>query len=112
MKIFDVRNNAEKSELGEHIVGYKETGSHACYLLYGILKPGEKDRLIKPGKGHEEILLAMKGDLECKGYYNGKLLEGTAIHLVGDDECLIENNSNSEAIYIICGGHSEDSHHH
>ncbi len=59
MKIFDVKNMAVDAKFGEYIVGYKETGSHACYLIYGILKPGEKDRLVKPGKGHEEIILAM-----------------------------------------------------
>lgn len=111
MKIFDVRNRAIHSDIGEYILGYKDTGSHACYLIYGILKPDEKDRLIKPGKGHEEILLAMVGDLDISGHYNGKLKEGQAIHIVGDEECLLENKGTSDALYIICGGHSEEGHH-
>lgn len=111
MKIFDVKNKAINSELGEHILGSKETGSHACYLIYGILKPGEKDRLITPGKGHEEILLAMTGDIEITGYYTGRLIEGTAIHIVGNNECILENKGGSSAVYIICGGHSEGGHH-
>lgn len=111
MKIFDVKNKAVNSELGEHILGFKETGSHACYLIYGILKSGEKDRLIKPGKGHEEMLLAMLGDIEITGYYTGKLIEGTALHIVGNNECILENKGDSDAVYIICGGHSESGHH-
>lgn len=110
MKIFDVKNKATKAEFGEHIIGYKETGSHACYLIYGIMKPGEKDRLVKPGKGHEEILLAMQGDFDIKGYYTGKLKEGEAIHICGDDECILENTGNQDAVYIICGGHSSGGH--
>ncbi len=111
MKIFDVRTKATDSEIGEYILGFKDTGSHACYLIYGILKPGEKDRLIKPGKGHEEILLAMIGDIDISGHYNFKLEEGQAIYIVGDEECFLENKGLSDAIYIICGGHAEGGHH-
>jgi len=111
MKIFDVKNMAVDAKFGEYIVGYEETGSHACYLIYGILKPGEKDRLVKPGKGHEEILLAMQGDLEVFGNYTGRLKEGYAIHIVGDNECILENAGSKDAVYIICGGHSAGGHH-
>lgn len=111
MKIFDVKNKAFNAGFGEHIVGYKETGSHACYLIYGIIKPGEKDRRVKPGKGHEEILLAMQGDLNITGYYTGILREGNAFHIVGDNECILENKGIKDAVYIICGGHSEGGHH-
>ncbi len=110
MKIFDVKNKALKAEFGEHIIGFKETGSHACYMIYGILKPAEKDRLVKPGKGHEEILLAMQGDLDITGYYTGKLTEGSAIYITGDTECILENTGSADAVYIICGGHSENGH--
>ncbi len=111
MNIFDLKNKALNSQFGEHIIGYKETGSHACYMIYGVLKSGEKDRLIKPGKGHEEILLAMVGDLQVTGYYNGILIEGTALHVVGDSECILENKGTSDAVYVISGGHSEGGHH-
>lgn len=111
MKFYDLKNKAQISESGEHILGFEETGSHACYMIYGILRPGEKGRLIKPGKGHEEIILAIKGDIEVTGYYSGILKEGTAFHITGDHECFLENKGISEAIYIVAGGHSEGSHH-
>lgn len=63
MRIFELKNEALKSENGEHILGFKETGSHACYMIYGILKPGEKGRVIKPGEGHEEIVLVASQNL-------------------------------------------------
>lgn len=111
MKIFELKNEALKSETGEHILGFKETGSHACYMIYGILKPGEKGRVIRPGEGHEEIVLAMKGDIEVTGHYSVILKEGSAFHITGEHECFLENKGISDAIYIIAGGHSEMGHH-
>ncbi len=111
MNLFEIKNKALSSENGEYILGFKDIGSHACYMIYGILKPGEKNRKIKPGAGHEEIVLSVKGDIEVTGYYTGRLKEGTAFHITGENECLLENKNTSDAIYIIAGGHSEDSHH-
>jgi hypothetical protein len=66
MKTFDVTENAVPPE-GEFVLGYKDTGTHACYMIYGRLEPGEEGRLIRPGSGHEEIVMAVKGDLEVSG---------------------------------------------
>jgi len=112
MRIFELKNRALNSQSGEHILGSQDTGSHACYMIYGFLKPKEKGRLIKPGKGHEEIVLAARGDLEVTGYYSGILKEGSAIHIKGEEECFLENKGETDAIYIIAGGHSEEGHHH
>ena len=111
MRIFEVKNKAIHSEKGEFLLGFRETGSHACYLIYGVLKSKEKSRLVNPGPGHEEIVLAMKGDLEVKGYYSGRLKEGFAFHLDGEQECFLENPGESDAAYIIAGGHSEAARH-
>jgi hypothetical protein len=107
MKIFEAKKRALNSETGEFLLGFRETGSHACYMIYGVLKPKEKARRVKPGPGHEEIVLAMKGDLEVTGYYAGSLKEGSAFQMKGEEECFLENHSNSDAVYIIAGGHSE-----
>ncbi len=111
MKTYDVARDARDSAEGEGIVGFQRTGSHACYLLYGVLKRGEGGRAVKPGRGHEEILLAVKGNFEVTGFFTGTLIEGSAIHLSGEQECLLKNTGDSEALYIIAGGHSEGSHH-
>jgi len=107
MKIFEVKNNAIDSKRGEFLLGFQETGSHACYMIYGVLKSKEKARSVKPGPGHEEIVLAMEGDLEVTGFYSGGLKEGFALHLVGNQGCLLENRGEAEAVYVIAGGHSE-----
>jgi len=111
MKIFEMKSKANHSERGECLLGFREIGSHACYMIYGILRPNEKARVVKPGPGHEEIVLAMKGDLVVTGHYSGFLKEGSAFHIEGERESFLENRGKSEAVYIIAGGHSEAGRH-
>ncbi len=49
MKIYEVKNGATHSKRREFSLGFQETGSHACYMIYGVLKPREKARSVKPG---------------------------------------------------------------
>jgi hypothetical protein len=112
MKKIDIRHRALASENGEYVLGLEDTGSHACYMIYGVLKPGEKGRLIKPGRGHEEIVLAVKGDMALSGDISGRLEEGSAFHIIGDTSAFLENTGSEEAVYIISGGHSDHGHHH
>jgi len=111
MKVYELRRTATQSERGESLLGFRELGSHACYMIYGILKPGEQRRKIKPGRGHEEILLAIMGDIHATGCYTGTLKEGSAIHIRGEEECFCENTGESEVVYIIAGGHTETKAH-
>ncbi len=75
-------------------------------MIYGVLKPGEKERMIRPGRGHEEILVSVKGRLTVTGHYNGLLDEGDAFHLAEDQACFLENRGECEAVYVVAGGHS------
>ena len=109
MKIYDVAGKAGTS--GEHVLGFDETGSHACYLIYGVLKAGEKGRELKPGRGHEEMVLVVKGEVTLTGQCAGTLRQGQAVHLVGEASCLAENRMNTEAVYVIAGGHSGNGDH-
>ena len=111
MKIIDLKQKVLKAEKREYVLGADDTGSHACYMIYGILEPNEKGRQLKPGAGHEEIILAMKGNIKISGYRSGILKEGLAFHIAGDNTCYLENNGDSEAVYIIAGGHAEKGHH-
>jgi hypothetical protein len=53
----------------------------------------------------------MEGDLEVTGFHSGGLKEGFALHLKGDQECFLENRGESDAVYIIAGGHTEVGRH-
>lgn len=109
MKIFDVADRLSGS--GEYILGSKELGSHACYLIHGVLGPGEQGRVLKPGAGHEEIVLALTGDLALTGAFNGTLKQGQAVHLVGEETCTAGNPSDREVRYVVAGGHGGHGHH-
>jgi len=112
MKFFSLKKSIEELKSDEFIIGSELTGSHACYMIYGVLGYKEKDRLIKPGKGHEEIVFILKGAVKVTGAYNGILSEGDAFHIVEEESCVFENISDSEVVYIIAGGHSEKGHIH
>jgi hypothetical protein len=112
MGIVEIRKRALSSEAGEYVLGLEDTGSHACYMIYGVLRSGEKRRLVKPGAGHEEIVLAVKSSLVLSGAISGQLEEGEAFHIAGDTEVFLENTGLIEAVYVIAGGHSDGGHHH
>ena len=115
MKIHEVAKLLDRS--GEYIFGADQTGSHACYLIYGKMEPREHQRALKAGKGHEEIFLAIQGDFivtkqgEASAASPVHVKEGQAFHLVGDDAFFVENKTDSPAIYVMAGGHSEHGHH-
>ena len=60
-------------------------------MIYGILMPKEKGRLIKPLAGHEKIVLAVKGDFQVTGCYSEILKEGSAFHNKDEQECFLKN---------------------
>ena len=109
MKTFDIAGKVTGS--GEYVLGSDDTGSHACYMIYGVLKPGERGRELKPGNGHEELILVLRGDLHVTGQFRGTIKEGQAVHLSGEETLQAENNGATEAVYVIAGGHPNDGHH-
>ena len=110
MKVYEVAGQVPGS--GEYILGHDATGSHACYLIYGVLKAGEKGRELKPGRGHEEMLVVVRGELIVTGASTVKVNQGQAIHLKGEETCYAENRTGSEAVYVMAGGHSGSGHGH
>jgi len=109
MQAFEVTEKLSGS--GEYILGSRETGSHACYLIYGVLKPGEQGRELKPGSGHEEIVFALQGDLHIAGSEPRTLHQGQAMHLKGEETLSVGNNGKTDAVYVVAGGHSDAGHH-
>lgn len=110
MKKFPVRKLACENG-GEYVLGMKDLGTHACYLIYGELQPGESGREVCPGPGHEEILLAVRGSLRLSGAkLRGELPEGCTVHLRGEDRGTLANPGTTTAVYVIAGGHSKAGH--
>jgi uncharacterized cupin superfamily protein len=108
MKIFDIIGKVGGS--GEYILGSEQTGSHGCYLIYGILQPGETGRELKPGHGHEEIVLALQGDITLTGAQANALKQGQALHLIGEETVLAGNSGTTHVVYVVSGGHAGHAH--
>jgi hypothetical protein len=107
VKSFDLAKMAA-AQGGEYVLAAKDLNTEACYLVYGLLKPGEGDRLIQPGKGYEEILCAITGALVMKLARNDGILEqGHAVHVNSSDSFYISNRNNNSVLYVIAGGRSE-----
>ncbi len=112
MKIFEIEKLAS-DQGGEYVLGMKDLHTHACYMVYGVLNPGEIDRLVKPGDGHEEILVPVTGPVHVTAPKADYILEkGNAVHVKGDESFFISNKTDQQIIYVLAGGHSSDHHHH
>jgi uncharacterized cupin superfamily protein len=107
---FDLATLA-RSEGGEYVLGMKDLHTRTCYMIYGILEPGERDRLVRPGEGHEEILCAVDGPLTIhseKG--NIELQKGHAVHVKENVSFHISNPSERAVVYIMAGAPTGRSH--
>lgn len=90
---------------GEYTLGMKDLHSDACYLVYGILQSREVDRLVRPGKGYEEIFCALDGPVVMRTHLGEKILEARhAIHLNQEVSFSISNPSDAPIRYILAGG--------
>ena len=103
-EVIDMRKKAFSSEDREFVFGAEHTGSHACYMIYGVLEPGEKDRMIKPGRGHEEIVLAASGELAVSGALSCRLRQGEAFHVVEEQTAYLENPGKPKLPTSLQGG--------
>jgi hypothetical protein len=112
MSKYPLRRLAQEAG-GEYVLGMKDLHTHACYLIYGELGPGEQGRKICPGDGHEEILLAVSGELRLhRDGIPDVLAEGEAVHLKEAENFLISNPAATVARYVLAGGHCPDGHGH
>lgn len=111
MKLIELKETLYRP--GEYLVGVAQTHSHACYLIYGTLNPGE-ERELSPGAGHEEIFCLIHGELVVsEGDDEQGVKQGQCFHLAGEVKVILKNNLGETAIYVLAGGHSStDSHAH
>lgn len=112
MKVYDLKVRAAAAG-GETVLGTADLETHACYLIYGHLAPGQKGRILKPGPGHEEIICLASGRAVLEGPEGRfELTPGQAFYLVGDVTYSLENPGTETAVYLAAGGHSAGHEHH
>ncbi|MCB2188863.1 MAG: cupin domain-containing protein [Deltaproteobacteria bacterium] len=112
MKIYDLAGRVFR-EGGETVLGLKDLGTHACYMLYGVLAEGDPARLLRPGPGHEEIILVMSGAmrLTAPDGEETRLQAGQAIYLQGEESRDAFTAGPGECRYVAAGGHSSEEGH-
>lgn len=109
MKLINLKENLFRE--GEYLVGFEQTGTHACYFLYGFLKP-EEEREISPGKGHIEIVCLLEGEVELiKGSEVIKITKGSGFVVEEEEKVRLKNIGDKVAVYAVSGGHTDLSHH-
>ncbi len=114
MRVYNLADRALR-EGGETVLGLKDLGTHACYMVYGVVGPGEPARALRPGPGHEEIIMVLSGVLELEGHGHSLTLQaGQAIYLQGEQSYSAVCPGPLEARYVAAGGHTPggDHHHH
>lgn len=108
MRIFDLEALCV-SEGGEYVLGLKNLHTQSCYLVYGILQPGEGERLVRPGDGYEEILCAVGGSLTLHTDQEDiELSRSQAVLVKQGDSFYISNPSDKAVVYILAGGRSDN----
>ena len=104
MRIFDLAALCV-SEGGEYVLGMKNLHTQSCYLVYGILQPGEGERLVRPGDAYEEILCAVGGLLTLHTDRGDiELSRSQAVHVKQGESFYISNPSDEAVVYILAGG--------
>ncbi len=112
IKVFDLAGRVFR-EGGETVLGLKDLDTHACYMLYGVLNPGDPPRLLRPGLGHEEIFLVVSGSIKVEGPGGFQTLQpGQAVYLKDEETLSATAAGPGEARYVAAGGHGEGGHHH
>lgn len=112
IKVFDLAGRVLR-EGGETVLGLKDLGTHACYMIHGVLTPGDPPRLLRPGPGHEEIVLVISGSVKMEGDSGFQTLQpGQAVYLKGEESLNATAVGESEARYVAAGGHGDGGHHH
>lgn len=82
------------------------------YLGVGILEPGEVNKKIGPGRGHEEILYVSKGKIGVKLKDAEHVLEqGELICLLNSQKARVSNLSDDASEFTIAGGHTKPHKH-
>ncbi len=110
MKVIDLSNRVDTS--GEIALGPKESGTLTTYMIYGVLAPRETGRRLRPGKGREEILFVISGQvqLESRGVSDATCLAGSAVALPEGSDFWVTNPTMQSVQYIIAGGFTEPAH--
>ena len=110
--IFNLKEKCLESPKKEYFYGNIINKSiQNIYLGLAYLEPIEMKKFT-PGKGHEEIIYLIEGNLTVNmNNEDFQLKEGESIYIPSDCVITITNPTNKRIYFVIAGGHTE-SHAH
>ncbi|NHI92396.1 MAG: cupin domain-containing protein [Candidatus Lokiarchaeota archaeon] len=77
------------------------------YIGYGYLEPKERRDNFGPGKGHEEIILLLNGEMMmCFQDEDVMMKKGDSVHIPSGLKVEIENLTNNKLEFVVAGGHT------
>ncbi|NVM56158.1 MAG: cupin domain-containing protein [Candidatus Helarchaeota archaeon] len=83
------------------------------YIGLGFLEPEESNRKTGPGKGHEEIIYLMDGQMKAKLEDEEMIMnEGDAIFVPDGHKVLLTNLTKKKIYFVVAGGHTVRHSHH
>ncbi len=105
--IFKLKEKCEASSEKEFFYGAKVNNAiKDVYLGLCYLEPGESDRKAGPGKGHEEIIYLLDGEIQLNFKENNiTIKQGEAFHIPDGELLLLKNLTDKKIYYVIAGGH-------
>lgn len=82
------------------------------YLGMGYLEPQEENRIIGPGRHHEEILCLLNGKIKISSNNEEETLrEGEVYFMEDGTKIRLMNLTDIRAYFVIAGGHTKHHHH-
>ena len=111
--IFNLREKCHDSSKKEFFYGAKINREiKDVYLGLCYLEPGETGRKAGPGKGHEEILYLLKGQIQIEEEDKEiSLNEGDAYFIPEGSYVSLKNLTKNKIYLIIAGGHPKPHKH-
>ena len=111
--VFNLKEKCERSKKGEFFYGAKINHDiKDVYLGLCFLEPGELGRKAGPGKGHEELLYLLDGQIELSTGADESILNAGEIYFIPDGSRVrLRNLTDTRCYFIIAGGHTKHHSH-
>lgn len=112
---FNLKKKCDEASNKEFFYGAKVNHDiKDAYLGLCFLDPNESDRKAGPGKGHEEILYLMEGQIEIDLNAEITILNSGEVYFIPDGHKVTLKNLTANRVYfVIAGGHTKvHSHSH
>ena len=110
---FNLKNKCESSKDREFFYGAKlNKDIKDVYMGYCFLHPGEADRKVGPGRGHEELLYLINGKIEIIVKDQKILMNEGDIYYIPDGlKVRLKNISDERVNFMVAGGHTKPHKH-